>query len=125
MLRAKKQRGTMNPSNMELVAEEIYDKCKAGSKFVWEVMDEKIDMTNEAKRAVWVKKKKEVLEDVMEGMVQSMRALGPKGECIEMEVAEVKERWEHKWKSFVGNNNDDLTQAGYILDINEVRLVTD
>ena len=79
MLRAKKQRGTINPSTMELVAEDIHDKCKAGTKSVWEVMEAKVDMTNEAERAIWVKKKKEVLEDVMEGMVQSLRALGPKG----------------------------------------------
>lgn len=88
-LRTEKQRGNPSPSTMELIAEQIARKFKTCSRYLWDVMEEKVDMTNDVARASWNKKKRAVLGDVMGGMVGYLEELGEEEGWKEREVREL------------------------------------
>ncbi len=105
---------------MELVVQKISRKCKSRVQVLWEIMEEKVDMTDDVARATWLWKKRAVLEDVMDGMVSYLRELGPEGEWRMREVKEVREMregWERRWKTFGSMDKADLKVAGWILDV--------
>lgn len=102
---------------MELIADKIARKCKSRRKYLWEIMEEKVDMTNEAARVTWVKKKKAVLGDVMGGAMGYLEELGEEDGWKEREVREMGERWEKRWKAFGAMDRADLVKAGWILDV--------
>ena len=88
-LRNEKQRGSPTRSTMELVAEQIARKFQGRSRYLWDIMEEKVDMTNEMARARWIKRKRAVLGDVMGGMVGYLDALGEDENWKEREVKEI------------------------------------
>lgn len=116
-LRNEKQRGNPYPGNMELVAEKISRKCKTRSKYLWDLMEEKVDMTNDVERARWVKRKKAILGDVMGGLVGYLEELGDEDGWKEREVREMVQRWEKRWKVYGAMDREELKSAGWILDV--------
>lgn len=116
-LRNEKQRGNPHPGNMELVAEKISRKCKTRSKYLWDLMEEKVDMANDVERAMWVKRKKAVLGDVMGGLVGYLEELGDEDGWKEREVREMGQRWEKRWKVYGAMDREELKSAGWILDV--------
>lgn len=91
-LRTEKQRGNPTPSTMEIIAEKIACRCHMRRKHLWDIMEEKVDMTNDVARATWVRKKKAVLGDVMGGLVGYLEELGEEDGWKEREVREMGER---------------------------------
>ncbi|CAD6586685.1 MAG: hypothetical protein ASARMPRED_002800 [Alectoria sarmentosa] len=87
-LRTEKQRGNPTPSTMEIIAEKIARRCHMRRKYLWDTMEEKVDMTNDVARATWVRKKKAVLGDVMGGLVGYLEELGEEEGWKEREVGE-------------------------------------
>lgn len=116
-LRNEKQRGNPYPGNMELIAEKISRKCKTRSKYLWDLMEEKVDMANDVERARWVKRKKAILGDVMGGLVGYLEELGDEGGWKEREVREMGQRWEKRWKVYGAMDREELKSAGWILDV--------
>lgn len=102
---------------MELIAEKITRRCKARSKCLWDLMEEKVDMANDVERATWVKKKKAVLGDVMGGLVGYLEELGDEDGWKEREVREMGQRWEKRWKVYGAMDREELKSAGWILDV--------
>ncbi len=80
-------------------------------------MEEKVDMTNDTERAIWVKKKKSLLGDVMGGLVGYLEELGEEEGWKGREVREMGERWEKRWKAYGAMDKQDLKNAGWILDV--------
>ena len=76
-----------------------------------------MDMVDDVARAVWVKKKKAVLGDVMGGMVGLLEELGEEEGWKEREVREMGERWEKRWKLYGAMDRMDLKRAGWILEV--------
>ena len=116
-LRDEKQRGNPTPSNMEVTAEMISRKFESRRVYLWDIMEEKVDMTNDVERVMWVKKKKAVLGDVMGGTVGYLEGLGEEEGWKGREVREMGERWEKRWKAYGAMDRKGLKQAGWILDV--------
>ena len=74
-------------------------------------------MTDDVARAVWVKKKKAMLGDVMGGLVGYLAELGEEEGWKEREVREMGEKWEKRWKTFGAMDREDLKKAGWILEV--------
>ena len=70
-------------------------------------------MANERERGPWVKRKKAVLAEVMEGMVGCLEALGDDGGWTE--VREMQKDWDRRWKDYGKMDKADLKVAGWIL----------
>ena len=76
-----------------------------------------MDMANDAERAMWVKRKKAVLGDVMGGLVGYLEELGDEDGWKEKEVREMGQRWEKRWKVYGAMDREELKSAGWILDV--------
>lgn len=119
-LRQEKQRGSPEPCRMELAVNAISQRCKDRGQYVWDTMDEKVDMTNEGERVTWVEKKGKVLGDVMGWMLKYLQGLDRSDErWKEKEVAVVKEDWEDRWEAYGEMNIEDHKDAGWIMDVEE------
>ena len=117
-LRHEKQRGTQDPSQMETVATAIAHRYKAREDKLWDVMREKVDMTEAAERAAWIEKKGRVLQDVMGWTLTYLEHLDATQEgWKEREVRELKKDWEARWKAYADMGLEDLQTAGWILDV--------
>lgn len=102
---------------MERIVDKIAYKCRTRREDLWDVMEEKVDMADEVARAVWVKKKKAVLGDVMGGLVGYLEELGDEEGWKEREVGRMGERWEKRWKLYGAMDRADLKTAGWILEV--------
>ena len=102
---------------MELVAMKICRKFKAREDDVWDLIDEKVDMANDADRAAWLEKKKNVLQDVMGWTLNYLEKLDQEVGWKEAEVGNLKHSWEQRWKTYASMNKKDLRDAGWILDV--------
>lgn len=76
-----------------------------------------MDMANDVERAMWVRKKKAVLGDVMGGLVGYLEELGDEDGWKEREVREMGQRWERRWKVYGAMDREELKSAGWILDV--------
>lgn len=105
------------PSATEAIALRIAALFQKHKGLLWGVMEEKVDMGDEGARAAWVRKKKEVLGEVMGGMVLMLEELGPEEGWKEREVRVLGERWERRWKVYAAMEKGDLKRAGWILEV--------
>lgn len=76
-----------------------------------------MDMEDVLARASWVKKKRDVLGDVMGGLVGYLEELGEEEEWKEREVRGLKERWERRWRAYGAMDKADLKAAGWVLEV--------
>ena len=105
---------------MELAVETISDKCRDRSQSVWDLMEEKVDMANDAERRVWVEEKKQVLGDVMDWMWGYLLGVDEREEGFkEKEVMRMKQAWEERWKRYGEMDIEDQKDAGWILEVGE------
>ena len=103
---------------MELVATTISDRYKAGEDKVWEVIEEKADMTVVSEREAWLERKGRVLEDVIGWTLSYLNDMDAKEEgWKENEVQNLKQDWEQRWKTYAAMDPEDLKAAGWILDV--------
>lgn len=118
-LRDEKQRGDPDPSDMELVAEDLSHVFHSRRKYLWDLMEEEVDMTSRSERRMWVKEKKSVLGETMGRMLTCLEDMdNAKGKgWKEREVRIMKEGWERRWKAYGGMDTRDLMRAGWILDV--------
>lgn len=77
---------------MEVVADKISRKCRARGRHLRDVMQEKVDMADDAARAAWVRRKKAALGDVMGGLVGFLDELGEEEGWKGREVGKMGER---------------------------------
>ena len=116
-LRNEKQRGTNEPTKMELVATEISDKFKARGDKVWDLVNEKVNMAEATQTEPYLEKKDEVLKDVMGWTLSELDKLDAKDkEWKEKEVQQLKVKWEERWETYAAMETEDLKTAGWILD---------
>lgn len=117
-LREEKQRGTEMPGEMEMTAEEICEKFKAHKDKVWDIMEERVAMTNVSQRDAWVTKKDQVLKDVMGWTLTKLNNMDAKYPgWKELEVRTLEQRWEMRWRGYAAMNPEDQKVAGWILDV--------
>lgn len=117
-LRQEKQRGTPQPCRMELAVQDISQRYRDRGQHVWDVMDEKVDMTNEEERAMWVEKKAEVLHDVTRWMLRYLQHKERIDRAWkEKDVAILKLDWEDRWEDYGKMEIEDLKQVGWIMDV--------
>ena len=117
-LRDEKQLGSQEPSRMEVVATTISDRYKAREDKVWDLVEEKVDMSSVEEREAWLKKKGKVLNEVMGwtlAYLDEMDAMDE--EWKEKEVKDMKLQWETRWKTYAAMDPEDLKAAGWILDV--------
>ena len=116
-LRNEKQRGTVEPYELEVVATDISDRFKAREDKVWDVFDRKVDMVNVTQRDAYLEKKGEVLKDVMGWALSELDKKDAKDErWKEKEVQDMKDRWEGRWKTYAAMDPEDLKELGWIMD---------
>ena len=117
-LRNEKQRGTQDPSKMEVVATTISHRYKAREDKVWDLVEEKIDMANVAEREAWLERKGKVLKDVMGWTLTYLEDMDAReAGWKEKEVRKLKNDWEQRWKTYAAMDTEDLKAAGWILDV--------
>ena len=107
---------------MELVAQQIADKCNVRAPHLWAIMMEKVDMMDEMESTAWVLKKKAESDNVIGGVTALLKDLGPEEEWKAREVREVwdlKRKWEQRWRTYGAMSKKDLLQAGWILDVRD------
>ena len=103
---------------MELAVKAISQRCKDRGQYVWDTMDEKVDMTNEGERVTWVEKKGNVLRDVTRWMLKYLQGLDRREEgWKEREVKMMKKAWVKRWKAYGKMNIEDQKDAGWIMDV--------
>ena len=116
-LRDEKQRGNPDPGLLENVAGKVARRFKSRRKYLWEVMEEKVDMADNVARMEWVRKKRDVLGDVLGGVVGYLEELGQGEAWKEREVKVMAERWEKRWRAYGAMSKADLKAAGWILEV--------
>ena len=117
-LRDEKQRGTQDPSKMEVVATTIYHRYETREDKVWDLMEEKVDTTNAAEREAWLEKKAEVLKDLMGWTLTYLNDMDAREKgWKEREVRKLKQDWEQRWKTYAAMDPKDLKAVGWILDV--------
>ena len=116
-LRDDKQRGNPNPGLLENVANRIVRRFKSRRKYLWAVMEEKVDMEDHVARMEWVRKKRDVVGDVLGGVVGYLEELGHGEEWKEREVKVMAERWEKRGRAYGAMSKADLKAAGWSLEV--------
>ena len=76
---------------MEFIAEKIYLLFKTRRLSLWEVLKEKVDMTDDAAKAIWLRKKKDVVEGVLGRLFTYLEELGKEEEWMQ-EITEMTEK---------------------------------
>ena len=99
------------------MAGKITRKFKSGRKYLWAVMEEKVDMEDDVARMEWVRKKRDVLGDVLGRVVGYLDELGEGESWKEWEVRKMAERWEKRWRAYGDMDKADLKAAGWILEV--------
>ena len=117
-LRKEKQRGTQEPGKMELVAMTIVHRYEAREDKVWDLVEEKIDMTNAAEREAWLERKAKVIKDLMGWTLTYLNDMDAREHgWKEKEVGELTKDWEQRWKTYAAMGPEDLKAVGWILDV--------
>ena len=117
-LRDEKQRGSQEPSRMEVVATTISNHYKAREDKVWDLVEEKVDMSSVEEREAWLKKKGKVLNEVMGWTLAYLDDMDAMDEgWKEKEVKDMMLQWETRWITYAAMDPEDLKAAGWILDV--------
>ena len=117
-LRDEKQRGTPEPSKVEVVAKAIYDRYEArGDKF-WDVFEAKVNMANSSERKPWLDRKEKVLKGVVGWTLTYLDDMDAEYRVgwEEEEVRTMKLDWEDRWMTYAAMHPEYLKTAGWILD---------
>ena len=103
---------------MEQVATTIIHRYDDREDKVWDLLEEKIDMTNAAEREAWLEKKADVLKDVMGWTLTYLDDMDAREHgWKEKEVRELTKDWEQRWKTYAAMDPEDLKAVGWILDV--------
>ena len=82
--------------SLENVAGRVVRRFKSRRRYLRAVIGEKVDMEDHAARTEWVRKKRDLVGDVLGGVVNYLDEPGQGEEWKEREVKAMAERWEKR-----------------------------
>lgn len=85
---------------------------------VWNLIGEKIDMTDKEAKAKWLNKRRRVLGGVMGGLSSYLDELEEgRSDWRQEEMREMSDMWVKRWKTYAKLPAEELKNIGWIEDV--------